>query len=180
MPKRATPSPEALAVLARIRLLALDVDGVLTDGRVVYGDGIESQSFHVHDGNGIRLLIEDGLRVVWISGRGCAATERRAAELGVSALVTDSGPKDAVLARLQERFEVAPEETAAMGDDLPDLALRAHSRFFACPCDAREEVRAVANFVTHAAGGRGAVREFAEQLLRARERWDAIVRASGG
>ncbi len=180
MQKRATPSPEALATLVRMRMLALDVDGVLTDGRIVYGDGVELQAFHAHDGKGIRLLLDEGLRVVWITGRGCAATERRAKELGIDELVVQSGPKDEALAELQERFEVTPEETAAMGDDLPDLALAKRASFFVCPHDAREEVRAVANFVTNAPGGHGAVRELAEQILRARGRWEAIVRASGG
>ncbi len=180
MPTRATPSPEALAVLARARLLALDVDGVLTDGRVVYGDGVELQAFHVHDGKGLRLLQDEGVRVAWITGRGCAATERRARELGVATLVARSGPKDAALAEVQESLGVAAEDTLAMGDDLPDLAMRARASFFACPADARPEVRAVANFVTQASGGRGAVRELAEHVLRARGRWEAIVRAAGG
>jgi 3-deoxy-D-manno-octulosonate 8-phosphate phosphatase (KDO 8-P phosphatase) len=164
--------------LAGARLLALDVDGTLTDGQVVYGESGEIQRFSVHDGAALRWLLEAGVLVVWITGRGCAATERRAQELEITELVQKSGPKDAALADVQERLRVGPGATIAMGDDLPDLGLRARASFFAAPANARPEVRAVADLVTAARGGEGAVRELCELVLRAKGRWSAIVSAA--
>lgn len=161
-------SPELDAVLAGIRLLALDVDGVLTDGRVVYGEDGELQAFDVKDGLGLTWLRERDVGVAWISGRGCGATRRRARELGVRELHLGVGRKDAVLAEIQERLGIPREATAAMGDDLPDLALAGRAALFCAPADAVAAVRERAQLVTEARGGRGAVRELCEHLLRAR------------
>lgn len=166
--------------LAAIRLLALDVDGVLTDGRVIYTGEQETQEFHVADGLGLKLLMQSGVSVAWITGRGCDATLRRARELGVEELHVAAGPKDRVLAEIQARLGIPPEHTAAMGDDLPDLALRSRAAFFAAPANARPEVRERADLVTNTPGGAGAVREFAELMLRAQGRWTAILDALGG
>lgn len=155
------------ARLAPVRLVALDVDGVLTDGAVVYAGAREVQRFHVHDGTGLRWLLEAGLALAWISGRGCAATERRARELGVHELHLRAGPKDGVLAEVQQRLGIPPEHTLAMGDDWPDLGLAARAAVFACPADARPEIRRRAAWITRAGGGQGAVRELAEGLLAA-------------
>lgn len=174
------PAAELDGRLAHARLLVLDVDGVLTDGSVVYGPSEEIAVFHVRDGLGIKLLVREGLTVAWISGRGCEATRRRAAELGVEEVHLRSGPKGAVLAELQARLGVGPEHTIAMGDDLPDLALAAGSAVFATPADAHAEVRARAHLVCAARGGRGAVRELAETILRARGRWGPVVDAHAG
>jgi len=173
------PQPSVASVLARVRLLALDVDGVLTGGHVVLGEAGEIQVFDVRDGLGVKWLLRSDVQVAWISGRGCAATRRRAAELGVRELALGSGPKDRALAELQARLGLAPEATAAMGDDLPDLAMRSRCALFAAPSDAREEVRSRADLVTRASGGAGAVRELAELVLRAQGRWQAIVDAHG-
>jgi 3-deoxy-D-manno-octulosonate 8-phosphate phosphatase (KDO 8-P phosphatase) len=163
--------------LAAARLVVLDVDGVLTDGRVVYAGGEELQAFDVRDGLGVKLLLREGLTVAWISGRGCAATRRRAAELGVLEVHLQAGPKGAVLGALQQRLGLGPRETVAMGDDLPDLALAARCGVFAAPADAHPEVRARARLLCSARGGRGAVRELAEAVLRARGRWQRVVEA---
>lgn len=170
------PDEGARARLAGVRLLALDVDGVLTDGRVTYVGEHESQSFWVQDGQGLVWLRKAGVRLAWISGRGCEATERRARELGVDELHLRSGPKDQVLGEVQARLGVAPAETAAMGDDLPDLGLAERAGFFAAPANARSEVRARADLVTRASGGAGAVRELVEHILRAQGRWDDVFR----
>jgi len=163
------------ARLRSVRLVALDVDGVLTDGRVVHGGVSEIQFFDVRDGLGLKLLQREGLTVAWISGRGCAATKLRAAELGVKELHLRSGPKGEALAALQERLGVRPDETAAMGDDLPDLGLAARAGLFAAPADAHPEVLARAHYVCAARGGRGAVRELADILLRARGAWQRAL-----
>lgn len=175
MPGAPQPAVDLRARLAAARLVVLDIDGVLTDGRVVYGAEEELQAFDVRDGLGVKLLLREGLELAWISGRGCAATRRRAEELGVRELHLRTGPKGAVLAALQERLGVAPAETVAMGDDLPDLALAALAGVFAAPADAHPEVRARAQLVCAARGGRGAVRELAEAMLRARGRWQPVV-----
>lgn len=166
------PAPLGKEDLGRVRLLALDVDGTLTPGDVTYlDDGTELVRFDVRDGQGLVWLRRVGVRVVWITGRGCAATRRRAEELGVERLVERSGPKATALADLQAEWGIAPEETAAMGDDLPDLGLFARARVRACPADARPQLRARANVVCAADGGRGAVRELCEALLDGRGAW---------
>lgn len=175
------PSP-LLEVLRAARLLVLDVDGTLTDGAVVYvGDkAVEAQRFCVRDGQGLVLLRRAGVRVAWITGRGCAATERRAEELGVDALRTHIGPKAEALAEVQAELGVEPAHTLAMGDDLPDLALRAGAAAFLCPPEAVPEVRERADLVTTASAGHGAVREVCDAVLRARGDWDAILERVGG
>lgn len=172
------PDEEGVRILAMARLLVLDVDGVLTDGRVVYGDYGEQQSFSAHDGAALRWLMKEGVKLAWITGRGCAATERRAHELGIDELIQVQGPKGESMEEIQARWDIGEAETVAMGDDLADLALRRRSRFFAAPPDARAEIRRVADLVTSATGGHGAVRELVEHILRAKGRWQAILDAA--
>jgi 3-deoxy-D-manno-octulosonate 8-phosphate phosphatase (KDO 8-P phosphatase) len=175
----ASPSPSD--VLRRARLLALDVDGTLTDGGIVLssaldgGAPVEIQRYDVRDGIAIGWLLRAGVTVAWISGRGNAATERRGRELGVEHVQIRVTDKVAALEQLQSRLGIARAETVAAGDDLPDLGLRARAGFFACPADARAEVRALADLVTAAPGGHGAVREVCEAILRAQGRWEALV-----
>jgi len=160
-------------------LLVLDVDGVLTDGSIRYLGDEELQSFSVQDGLGLRWLVEEGISIAWITGRGCSATARRARELGVEELHVGAGPKDRVLRGIQTRLDVPPDATVAMGDDLPDLALARRSAFFACPPNARPQVRARADWVTSAFGGHGAVRELTEVILCAKGLWEARVARYG-
>lgn len=175
-------APEVASTLARARLVVLDVDGTLTDGRVTYAGEEELQAFSVADGQGIVWLREAGVDVAWISGRGCRATERRAAELDVRELHLRVASKSAALEGVQERLGVSSDETVAMGDDLPDLDLAAGAALFACPANARPELRERAALVTAAGGGAGAVRELCEAILRAKgvwtERVDRAVRAA--
>lgn len=161
--------------LRRARLLALDVDGTLTDGRIVHLDGMELQSFCVHDGQGLAWLREAGVEVTWITGRGCKATRTRAKELGVRELHVKAGPKRQVLAEVQRRTGIDADRTVAMGDDLPDLAMAPLAAVFACPPGARPEVRERAEVVTRAEAGSGSVRELAELILRFQGSWDDIV-----
>jgi 3-deoxy-D-manno-octulosonate 8-phosphate phosphatase (KDO 8-P phosphatase) len=181
---RAAPKRAAAPLrrrLARARLLCLDVDGVLTDGRIVYGPrgrAEELQCYHVQDGIAIEWLRAHGLAVVWISGRGSRATEQRAAELGVSELFTRVKDKRACLEEVQRRLAIGPDETIVMGDDLPDLALLGACALFAAPRNAVPEVRERAALVTRASGGAGAVRELARAILVARGDWNALVARS--
>ncbi len=169
-------TPELIKRLAEIRLVALDVDGTLTDGAVIYGDDGQEVRFDVRDGQGVVWLVRElGLEVAWITGRGCVAVERRAEELGVQHLHMHSDDKYEALHALQERLGVGPEQTLAMGDDLPDLGLAARAGVFCVPADARLEVKAAATWVTDSSGGDGALREVAEELLRARGCWEGLV-----
>jgi len=155
-------------VLARARLLVLDVDGTLTDGRVAYVGEEELAVFHVHDGQGLVRLAAAGVHVAWITGRGSRAVERRARELGVSELHQHVKDKAEALRALQSRLDVTPARTVAMGDDLADLQMAPLAALFAAPANARPEVLERAGLVTAARGGEGAVRELVDRLLRAR------------
>jgi 3-deoxy-D-manno-octulosonate 8-phosphate phosphatase (KDO 8-P phosphatase) len=171
------------AVLARARLLVLDVDGVLTDGRIVYATGpqgiSELQSFHVQDGIALRWLQRElGMRIAWITGRGCAVTQHRARELEIDALEMNAEPKRTTLSKVQERFGIGVEDTIAVGDDFPDFGLRARAALFVAPANARAEIKAVSDIVLARAGGDGAVRELCEILLTARGRWQAVIDAA--
>jgi 3-deoxy-D-manno-octulosonate 8-phosphate phosphatase (KDO 8-P phosphatase) len=163
-----------------VRLLALDVDGTLTDGSVATTHEDEVQRFSVRDGFGIVEAQKVGLIVAWISGRGSLATERRASDLRIAEVHLRARDKAAVLRGIQERLHIEPRETAAMGDDLPDLALRSRVALLAAPANAVAEMLARADLVTKARGGEGAVRELIELILRCQGRWQAIVDAYGG
>lgn len=179
MPPQDAPTDADLAArLARVRLFALDVDGTLTDGGVVYVGGEELQRFCVRDGQGLAWLRRAGVALAWISGRGCEATRRRAEELGVEHVALRCKDKRAALRAIQGELGCGPEETLAMGDDLPDLALAAGAATFAAPADARPEVRRAAHLVTTDPAGHGAVREVCERVLRARGAWQAIEGAA--
>lgn len=164
--------------LAEARLLALDVDGTLTNGCVAYAGIEELAVFHVHDGQGLVWLREAGVQVAWISGRGSRAVERRAKELGVRELHLGVTDKGRVLTEIQQRLDIAPEHTLAMGDDLSDLALARRAVVFVAPANARPEVKPRAQLVTQAAGGAGAVRELVERILSARGLWKARVQGA--
>jgi len=167
---------ELVARVATIELLLLDVDGVLTDGSVLYADdGTELKRFHVRDGSGLKLWRAAGKRAAILSGRRSVAVDRRAAELGIAPVVQGCDDKLAGLARVLAQTGVAPERVCAMGDDLPDVPLLRRCGLAISVADGCVEARAAAHFVTTAPGGRGAVREAIEWLLRASGRWDELT-----
>jgi 3-deoxy-D-manno-octulosonate 8-phosphate phosphatase (KDO 8-P phosphatase) len=164
--------------LEPIRLVVLDVDGVLTDGTLIYSaDGEDRKRFSVRDGFAVRLLLRAGIQVAVISGRSAGAVTARCSELGIRAELTVLGSSDktAELDRIEALLQLGDAEVAAMGDDLPDLPLLARAGFAACPADAAPEVAAACDLVCGAEGGRGAVRELAEVLLKAQGRWSELV-----
>lgn len=162
---------------ARIRLLVLDVDGVLTDGSIVYTDaGEQIKSFHVRDGHGLRLVQQAGLEVALITGRQSAALTHRAENLGLQQVFQGVRDKVAVLQSLQATLGISSLETAVMGDDLVDLAMMQQAGLAVAVADATPEVRARAHLVTSASGGRGAVRELCELILKAKGLWDDLLR----
>jgi 3-deoxy-D-manno-octulosonate 8-phosphate phosphatase (KDO 8-P phosphatase) len=154
---------------AEITLVVLDVDGVLTDGRLWYGsDGETVKAFHVRDGHGIKMLVAAGVGVAVISGRRSAAVTARMRELGVSDVAQGVSDKARALAELLKRNAVDARRVACLVDDTPDLGLMAAVGLPAAVADAHPEVLAAAKHVTQAKGGRGAVREFCDWLLTAR------------
>ena len=169
-------SPEEVHARAkRVRLLLLDVDGVLTDGTVgIDSAGGESKQFFIRDGLGIVWAQREGIEVGLLSGRASKVTSRRAAELGIRIVVQDRTDKAHGLAAILESRQCQPEEVAYMGDDLLDLPVLRRVGLSAAPADATEEVLAHVHWVSRHAGGRGAVRELVELLLVAQRRWDAI------
>src|SRR3954469_6557950 len=164
----------------KVRLLGLDVDGVLTDNGVfigpVAGERVEFKRFDIQDGLGLILLRTAGLPVVWLSGRSSEATTLRAAELRVDELLQVPGPRK--LAALDELLiwrGIAWEEVAFVGDDLADLPVLRRVGLPIAVANAVADVKAVAKYVTRAPGGHGAVREVIELLLRTRGEWPAIL-----
>ena len=167
------------ALLARaraVRLLTCDVDGVLTDGRIHVDDtGRETKAFHALDGVGFRRLAAIGVTVGWITGSGSASVGHRARMLGIAHVVLGADDKRPAWDRLRAALGVAPHECAHIGDDLPDLPFLGRCGLSVAVADAAPEVRAAADRVTTAPGGRGAVREVVEWLLTARGRWAEVV-----
>ncbi len=161
----------------RIRLLILDVDGVLTDGHLLYGPAGEVlEKFHIHDGLALVAWRKAGLSLAVLSGRRSRAVARRMADLGIAALyqgVTRKLPKYRTLLRV---FHCEDHEVAVMGDDLTDLPLLTRAGLAIAPANAVPEVKAEADLVTRRKGGNAAVREAVEVILRARGQWGPLVR----
>lgn len=163
--------------LEGIRCLVLDVDGVLTDGVLVYGPhGEAAKRFSVRDGLAVHLLLRAGIQVAVISGRRSEAVDIRCRELGIAdeLVIQGSRDKSADLDALQAALGVADHEMAAMGDDLPDVPMLLRVGLSACPADAEPQVAAVCDYVCGTPGGRGAVREVAELILKAQRRWQEL------
>lgn len=170
--RRPRRSPPARVRLRRIRLLVLDVDGVLTDGRLYYGPGnAEWKSFHVHDGLALARAAARGFPVAVVSSRRSAAVARRCAELGLREIHQGVEDKLAVYEVLRARYGCPDAAVACVGDDLPDLPLLERAGLGVAPADAVPAIRRRAAWVTRARGGRGAVREVLEAILRAHGLW---------
>ncbi len=162
--------------LKKIRLLLLDVDGVLTDGKIIYDDqGFETKFFNVKDGVGIRLLIKCGLEVGIITGRISRVVQHRCANLGIKKVYQGASNKVAIFKKIIEECALSEEEVAYIGDDLPDLSLFDLVGVPIAVADAHELVRKKARIVTNAEGGKGAVREACEILLKAQGLWDEVI-----
>ena len=174
----AAASADALARAARVRLLVLDVDGVLTDGRLHFGpQGEAMKSFDVRDGHGIKLLQRAGIEVAILSARKSPIVTLRARELGIARVVQGAGDKARAFRGLLAEAGVPADETAYAGDDWPDLAVLEAAGLAATVADATPEARAVAHWIAAAGGGRGAVRQLAEFILRAQGRFESLLAA---
>ncbi|MDX1503422.1 MAG: HAD hydrolase family protein [Thermoanaerobaculia bacterium] len=159
-----------------LRWILSDVDGVLTDGGLTYDRrGAASLTFDVKDGMGLKLAQRAGLQVGLLSSRSSDAAERRAAELGLDGVHLGIEDKGAWLDRFLDRQRLAAREIAYIGDDLADLVVLGRCGLAFAPADAVAEVKAVADRVLDARGGRGAVREMVERILRARGDWERVL-----
>jgi 3-deoxy-D-manno-octulosonate 8-phosphate phosphatase (KDO 8-P phosphatase) len=168
--------PDLAGRARQVRWLVLDVDGVLTDGRLHYSSaGEESKAFHIQDGLGIKLLQASGVRVAVVTGRQSSAVERRARELGIEQVAQGVEDKLAAFQRLLAEAGVGAAQAACVGDDLPDLPLLRRCALGITVPDAPELLRRHAHYVTVRRGGDGAVREVCELLMQAQGTLDAAL-----
>src|SRR5262245_22253404 len=169
-------SARVVARARRIRLLVTDVDGVLTDGRMVLGErGDELKSFHSRDGVAVELARRGGLRTAFVTGEKSTIAKARGDKLEVDAVVLSARRKGESLEALCTQFGITPAEAAYVGDDLLDLPALQRAGLAIAVADAAAEVKAVAHLVTRARGGQGAFRESVEVILRAQGTWRTIV-----
>ncbi len=164
--------------MQNVKLIALDVDGTLTDGTLLFGeDGARLKAFHVADGLGIVMAQAAGLRVAVVSGRTSQAVEKRMAELKVTDVVQDCGDKAAAMRALLKKYDLRPDQAAFVGDDVNDLPAFDAVGVKIAVADGVEHLKARADWVTPRAGGHGAVRDAIEEILRRQGRLDAAVAA---
>ena len=162
--------------LADIRLLLLDVDGVMTDGGIIYdGNGLETKVFNVKDGHGIKMLQRHGIEVGIITGRTSLVVDIRARELAIELVYQGALKKIDSYNDVKRRTGLTDSQIAYMGDDVIDVPVMRRVIFAAAPSDALIDARNVAHYVTVCAGGRGAVREVCDLILKGRGLWDGIA-----
>lgn len=160
----------------KIRLLLLDVDGVLTDGRIIIdGHGVETKQFDVRDGQGIALLIRSGVTVGFVTGRSSESVRHRARELGVKLVHQGVQNKADTYDRIKRKTGLADEQVAYMGDDITDLPVLSRVGLAVAVRDSWPGIKARVDYVTQAKGGYGAVRELSELLLKAQNSWRPVT-----
>lgn len=162
--------------IRKIRLLILDVDGVLTDGSIIIDDsGLETKAFNVRDGHGIKLLERGGVRTAIVTGRTSTVVEHRARDLKIELVYQGSRDKLKAYEDILTRSSLTPVETAYVGDDLVDLPVLKRVGFSVAVADASVEVKERADYVTERPGGRGAVREVVELILKTQGKWEGLI-----
>ena len=165
----------------KIKLLLLDVDGVMTDGTILLNDlGEEVKAFDVKDGLGLKLLMSGGIEVALVSGRRSSAVECRARELGIKEIYQGVSDKRSLCRRLMREKGLRRQEVCSMGDDLPDLPMFLESGLSITVADAVKEIREASDIITKNKGGRGAVREACEWILRCQGKWPSLLAAFSG
>jgi 3-deoxy-D-manno-octulosonate 8-phosphate phosphatase (KDO 8-P phosphatase) len=163
--------------LKDVRLVIVDVDGVLTDGTLSLSDeGVETKHFNVRDWTGIAFLERAGIRTAIVSGRASNAVELRARETGVTEVHLGAKDKLPVVRELMQRLALGPEEVAYIGDDVLDIPVARAVGFSVAVADAHEELKAHCDLVTKSPGGKGAVRELAEVILKTQDKWNTIMK----
>jgi len=161
----------------KIKLLLLDVDGVLTDGRIVYDSrGHDMKFFDVHDGLGIYALRRVGIKTILITAKGSRAIKPRARDMQVEEVFENISPKTVVLNKILRKYKVKLDEVCFVGDDLVDLGLMKKVGFSVAVFNAVPEIKQAAHYISLKEGGRGAVREVAELILKSQDQWSKILR----
>ena len=164
-----------------IELILADVDGVMTDGSIIFtNEGIEIKRFHIRDGLGIKLWQRAGGKFGLITGRNSHIVNVRAAELGIDIVRQGTERKLPAVKEILAQLKLDPRQACFIGDDLPDLAALRYVGLGVAVADAAIDIRQAADYVTHLPGGTGAVRETIELILRAQQRWDDVVHPYGG
>lgn len=169
------PARDLQTRLQRVRLFLCDVDGVLTDGTVFMAGETESKQFNILDGLGLRFLQREGIKVGWVSGRASPATTQRAKDLGIDYLCQGSHRKVPEIERLLGEAGVTWEQLCYVGDDVLDLGALKRAGLAVAVANAIAECKALAHYVTTQSGGRGAIREVVDLILKAQGRWAALV-----
>ncbi len=160
----------------KVKLLLLDVDGVLTDGRIIYDSaGRDSKFFDVHDGLGVYLLYRAGIKTVLITAKGSKTIRPRGRDMRVAEIFENIFPKTAVLDKILKKYKVGVNEVCFVGDDLVDLCLMKKAGFSIAVCNAVPEIKQAASYITVRQGGRGAVREVAELILKSQSKWQEAL-----
>ena len=171
---------KAEAIAKKIKLVCLDVDGVLTDGSIIIsGQGELFKQFYVRDGLGIKFLQDCGIQVAICTGRQSDIVIERAKELGITLLMQGQKDKREGLAEICRKAGVSPEETAYMGDDIPDYEVMQIAGLPACPADAAPEIKQIARYISPFGGGQGCGRDIIEQILRTQGKWMSDKTAFG-
>ena len=171
----ATISPALRRKLAAIKLFLCDVDGVLTDGAVYMGDGMELKRFNIRDGLGLKFLQQSGIRVGWISRRPSPATQQRADDLKIDFLSQKEGGKVPAVETILRQTGLNWSHVCYVGDDIVDIAVLERAGVGVAVADGVEEAKAAADYVTRAPGGHGAVREMVNLILKAQNKWPRVV-----
>ncbi len=160
----------------KVKLLMLDVDGVLTDGRIIYDSrGHDMKFFDVHDGMGVYLLKKAGIPTILITAKGSKAIRPRAKDMQADEVLEDISPKSSALDKILKKYKVNVDEICFVGDDLVDLCLMKRVGFPVAVFNACPEIKQNASYITLREGGRGAVREVAELILKAKGKWQEMV-----
>lgn len=161
----------------KIKVLLLDVDGVLTDGRIIYdAKGKDSKFFDVHDGLGVYVLNKAGIKTIIVTAKSSGTIKPRARDMHVAQVFADVSPKSAILDRILKKYKVSKDEVCFVGDDLVDLGLMKVVGFPVAVFNACPEIKQAASYITIKHGGRGAVREIAELILKSQGKWRDTIR----
>jgi 3-deoxy-D-manno-octulosonate 8-phosphate phosphatase (KDO 8-P phosphatase) len=169
-------SKELIDKIKEIKILILDVDGVLTDGRIFIDDsGNELKGFNVRDGHGIKLVIRGGIEVIFLTGRRSRVVEHRAKDLGVEEVYQKALNKKEVLDQILKEKKVSAVTVAYIGDDIVDIPVLKKAGFSVAVADAHEDVKKIVDYITRMKGGEGAVREICEIILKVQGTWDGLV-----
>ncbi len=162
----------------KVKILLLDVDGVLTDGRIIYDSrGSDMKFFDVHDGMGVHLLKRTGIPTILITAKGSKAIKPRARDMQVDAVFENITPKTRVLDKILKKYKITSDQLCFVGDDLVDLCLMKRVGFPVAVVNAAHEIKRAAVYITNRQGGRGAVREVAELILKTQGNWEKAIGA---